>query len=262
MSTLPYANPTNTSQWAKDFLTSLGAPSTASNVGYVEAWQAQESPSGYGYNPLGSTENPPFGGAVNVNSSGVKAYQSWAQGLAAVDQMITSQSRNTPLLEALRSGIAGFATLSTAQAQGSWASANEKNISAPGTSTPFTYGGSQGLVKGAPGVAGGGPGVLGQVGHVLNPVGTNFLGSGTAANTAKSAVSGLTSGIFGPLVSWLEKGAADVTFVGFGLMLVIVGLVVTFKGGSQIDVQSSPSPTGGVAETGGAVKDAAVTAAA
>ena len=70
-------------------------------------------------------------------------------------------------------------------------------------------------------------------------------------------------------MSWIEKGAADVTFVVFGLTLVVIGLVVTFKGGGEginltsvaPSASSSSSPSGGVKETGGDVKDAAVLAA-
>jgi hypothetical protein len=280
---LPYPNPTDTSQWAKDLLTTLGDPLTASNVGYITAWEHGESPSGFGYNPLGTEQSAPGSVHAPGNSATVQAFRSWSSGLSATDQTFTGYSGNTALLQALKMGNATLAQLSSAQTQGSWATGGESSISALGTPQAFTYGGAQGLQYGAPGIASvpgdtapgvssssSSPGLLSQTLHILNPLGTNFLGQGTLKNTtalqpakvATDVTSALSKSIFGPLVGWIENGAADVTFVGFGLMLVVIGLVVTFKGGSQINLQAPASPSGGVKETGGAVKDAAVAAAA
>ena len=70
--------------------------------------------------------------------------------------------------------------------------------------------------------------------------------------SAGSLSSDLTKSVFGPVAKWIEEGAADVTFVGFGLLLIVVGLVVTFKGGPSSDVAGSA----------GVAKDAAAAAVA
>jgi hypothetical protein len=175
----------------------------------------------------------------------------------------------------LKSGDATLAQFSTAQAEGGWATGAEQEIHALGSSTPFSYGGASGLVKGAPGVAS----VAGDTkppaaGHTLLStiftLGGHLPGGGVIAkvpDNPSSVAKDLASSVFGPVASWIEEGAADVTFVGFGLLLVIVGLVVTFKGGSSDSINltappSSSSPSGGVAEAGGAAKDAAVAAVA
>lgn len=255
---LPYADPTNTGQWAKDLLNELGAPATPFNVGYLEAWQTTESPSGYGYNPVG--DETTANNSTNANSAGVQAYTSWLEGLQTITYNLTSLPQNANIVKDLRSGNAGYAALSTAQTQGGWSGGAESSISGPGTSTAFKYGGPQGETPNAPGVAVSSSGVTGDIVNTINPFG-NFLGTKTAANAINNFVGGipgdLAKSTFGPIASWVEKGAADVTFVGFGLLLIVVGLVVTFKGGTSINVQQAPSPPGGVRETAGDVADVA-----
>lgn len=274
---IPYADPTNTGQWAQDLLSTLGEPITSTNVGYLEAWQTHESPSGYGYNPLG--EETKAAGSTNANYAGVQAYTSWAEGLTTTAHNLTSLPQNAGILAAFKKGNASLSEFSTAQSEGGWSTGGESSIDSLGSSTGFTYGGAQGEQKGAAGVSGA-ENPTGWFGQWIEPVindpiplpgltklpgGSTTPGGGTltnAANTVTGPLSSFAGSIFKPLVGWIEEGAADVTFIAFGLLLVTIGLVITFKGGSSIDMEAAPSPTGGVSETGGAARDAAVAAAA
>ena len=70
--------------WAKTLLQALQAPVTTDNLAAIIAWEMAEGGHWYNsahYNPLNTTWNMP--GATAMNSVGVKAYLSWAQGLAA-----------------------------------------------------------------------------------------------------------------------------------------------------------------------------------
>ena len=240
---LPYADPTNTGQWAADELYSLGAPINPFDVSYLEAWQTHESPSGFGYNPLGDETGATGSIHAPGNTASVQAYTSWLQGLQTTTYNLTSLPQNAKIVAALRSGNATYAELSAAQAQGGWGGGGEKTIAAPGTSTPFNYGGPWGLKQGATGVAGNGTitpgkapnptGLFGQtlhvtdgIGNALDPFGNNPFGF----STVQKAKSSIVSGVFGPLTKWITAGAADVTFIGFGLLLVVIGLAITFKG--------------------------------
>lgn len=230
---LPYADPTNTGQWAHDLLSALGDPQTASNVGYIEAWEQRESPSGYGYNPLGTEETAK--GSTNANSAGVQAFRSWLSGLNATVATFKGDPANQPLELALSEGNASLGTLAGAQAGGSWATGAEKDINALGTPHAFTYGGAQGEVPGAVGIAA----VSGDTqpnGHTflstVLSLGGHLPGGGVESaipDNPSSITKSLASSVFGPVAGWIEEGAADVTFIGFGLLLIVIGLVVTFK---------------------------------
>jgi hypothetical protein len=70
--------------FAQALLTALGEPVTDPNVQAVTAWEAAEGGNWHNtaaYNPLNTTLSEP--GATSINSAGVKAYTSWAQGLDA-----------------------------------------------------------------------------------------------------------------------------------------------------------------------------------
>lgn len=237
MGNLPYPSPTNTGEWAKDLLTELGDPLTASNVSYLESWQAAESPSGYGYNPLGTKQTE--AGSVNANSAGVQAFKSWAQGLQATVTTFTAYAGNSALLSRLHQGNATVAQLDAAQASGSWATGAEPHLSGQGSSTPFTYGGSMGEQPGASGVAtASGGGIDWNPLHYIAGIGGPHPVSPSGAVSAVEGIPGdIVSGIFGPITGWIEKGAADVTFIGFGLLLIVIGLVVTFKSETQSVVE-------------------------
>lgn len=300
--TLPYADPTNSGQWAQDLLSILpnpetgkiGDPLTAQNVGYIEAWVPHESPSGFGYNPLGTEETAPGSIHAPGNSATVQAFQSWLSGLTATAATFTGDKANAQLLADLGNGHASLAQLAAAQSVpgSSWATGGEKTISQLGTSQPFQYGGDHGLIFGAAGIASA-PGDTGAAatgskagahswfGSILT-LGGHLPGGGVitdVTNAPESIAKSVASSVFGPLVGWIEEGAADVTFIAFGLLLVVIGLTVTFKGGNSVNLQelapSSPAPSsssgsddgkgsrsGGLAETGGDAADAAEAAVA
>ena len=224
---LPYADPTNTGEWADDFLTEIAAPETASNVVYVEAWETDESPSGYGYNPLGTEEKE--NNSKNANAAGVQAFTSWAEGFQAIADTLVGNAGNKTLVTDLQSGDASLGELASAQKLGSWSTGAEPEINALGTSTAFTYGGSYGETPKAPGIATSSSGVLGDITNVINPLGSDFLGSTAVPNAIGSGLPSFAGSIFKPLVGWIEEGAADITFIGFGLLLVAIGLAITFK---------------------------------
>ena len=133
MGTLPYPNPTNSAQWSKDLLTELGDPLTPTNVGYIEAWIAHESPSGFGYNPLGTEQTTPTSIHAPGNSASVQAFRSWADGLSATLETFAGNAGNLNLLIDLKKGNASYAQLAADQTQGSWKTGGEKTITGPGT---------------------------------------------------------------------------------------------------------------------------------
>ena len=130
---IPYPDPLTTGQWADDELYDLHAPANAFNVGYLEAWETDESPSGYGYNPVGdeTTANK----STDANTAGVQAYTSWQEGLDTITYNLTSLPQNAAIVKDLQSGNATYAELSAAQQKGGWSGGAESSISAPGTST-------------------------------------------------------------------------------------------------------------------------------
>ncbi len=70
--------------WAKALLKGLGAPVTTQNLAAIVAWEMAEGGhwnNSAHYNPLNTTWTMP--GATSMNSVGVKAYASWAQGFKA-----------------------------------------------------------------------------------------------------------------------------------------------------------------------------------
>ena len=70
--------------WAKALLQALQMPTTTANMAAIIAWEMAEGGHWYNtahFNPLNTTWRMP--GATAMNSVGVKAYLSWAQGLAA-----------------------------------------------------------------------------------------------------------------------------------------------------------------------------------
>lgn len=245
---IPYADPTNTGEWAHDLLYDLGAPATAFNVGYLEAWQHGESPSGFGYNPLGEETTAPGSVHAAGNSASVQAYTSWAEGLDTTASNLESLPQNAGIVKALRSGDASFATLSAAQLEGGWSGGGESAIAASGTSTPFTYGGVVGESPGAKGVATSPGNPTGWFGQWIEPTlenpfplpgvtklpgGSTVPGGGVITNAVGAIPKALADGTFGPIVKWIGAGAADITFIGFGLLLVLIGLGIAFKGEAQ-----------------------------
>jgi hypothetical protein len=72
-------------EWARAFLTEIGAPGCRENLVLVVAWQAQEGTDAR-FNPLATTHWMP--GSTDFNSVGVKNYRSVAQGLAAARETL------------------------------------------------------------------------------------------------------------------------------------------------------------------------------
>lgn len=90
-------------KWAQDFLGALGKPVTAANITAVVAWQQAESGGGGGrFNPLNTTQGG-FQGETNLNSVGVKNYQSYEDGIAANVKVINN-GRYGNILAALDAG--------------------------------------------------------------------------------------------------------------------------------------------------------------
>jgi len=75
-------------QWAKDFLTRLGAPVTEANVQAITAWEQAEGTKA-SYNPLATTQGG-FAGETQFNSVGVKNYVSYQDGLDANVKVINN----------------------------------------------------------------------------------------------------------------------------------------------------------------------------
>ncbi len=75
-------------QWAKDFLTRLGAPLTASNLQAITAWEQAEGTKA-AFNPLATTQSG-FAGETTFNHVGVKNYVSYEDGLDANVKVITN----------------------------------------------------------------------------------------------------------------------------------------------------------------------------
>jgi len=88
-------------QWAKDFLTRLNAPITASNVRAITAWEQAEGTAA-AYNPLATTQSG-YAGETRFNSVGVKNYSSYADGLDANVKAITNGLYGN-ILSALQQG--------------------------------------------------------------------------------------------------------------------------------------------------------------
>ena len=88
-------------QWAKDFLTRLGAPITSANVQAITAWEQAEGTKA-AYNPLATTQGG-FAGETQFNSVGVKNYTSYQDGLDANVKVINNGLYSN-ILAALQQG--------------------------------------------------------------------------------------------------------------------------------------------------------------
>jgi hypothetical protein len=93
-------------QWAKDFLTKLGAPATASNVQAITAWEKAEGTKAT-FNPLATTQGG-YTGETQFNSVGVKNFASYQDGIDANVKVITN-GRYGNILSALQQGTSAMA---------------------------------------------------------------------------------------------------------------------------------------------------------
>jgi peptidoglycan hydrolase CwlO-like protein len=92
------------STWAQALLGYLGMPRTSSNVTAIVSWELAEGGhwfNGARYNPLDTTMPEP--GATDMNSVGVKAYTSWAEGFVATVTTLRNGLYG-PILVALQKG--------------------------------------------------------------------------------------------------------------------------------------------------------------
>jgi len=90
--------------WARALLGYLGVPQTSSNITAITAWELAEGGHWYNsarFNPLDTTMPAP--GATDMNSVGVKAYTSWAQGFSATVATLRNGLYG-PILTALQRG--------------------------------------------------------------------------------------------------------------------------------------------------------------
>ena len=90
--------------WAQALLGYLGLPVTAQNLTAITAWELAEGGNWFNsarYNPLDTTMDEP--GASAMNSVGVKAYTSWAEGFTATVATLDNGLYG-PILAALRKG--------------------------------------------------------------------------------------------------------------------------------------------------------------
>jgi len=237
--------------WQQALLTDINAPITATNIAFFSTLAAIE----HG-NTRGLTGGPDYGGAFNPIDTTLKVkgstdlggpgqnggdpvqnYDTAVQGIDADAQTLVGTSNYTTLLASLRSGDASLATLeSEAHLSGGFGSDFSSGYVAPLAFNDLPAGAplSKFGVLPSGGTDGGvQPGTGPGVGNVPGDVGKAVSGAASSA----------LSGIFAPLLSWIEEGAADTAFVVFGLILIVVGLVVTFKGPGE----SSSSPAKDVA---------------
>ena len=92
------------SSWAQALLGYLGMPRTGQNVTAITSWELAEGGNWFNsarYNPLDTTMPEP--GATSMNSVGVKAYTSWAEGFTATVATL-GNGLYAPILAALQQG--------------------------------------------------------------------------------------------------------------------------------------------------------------
>ena len=109
--------------WAKALLEQLQLPLTQQNVAAITAWEIAEGGHWHNtahYNPLDTTMPEP--GATSMNSVGVKAYVSWAQGFTATIATLRNGYYGG-ILAALRAGTSAIA-VADAVAASPWGTGN------------------------------------------------------------------------------------------------------------------------------------------
>ena len=102
--------------WQRSLLRSIGAPATADNLRFLDAWQRAEGGTAAN-NPLNTTQHAP--GASAYNSVGVRNYGSPQVGLEATKQTLLN-GHYDPIVSQLRSGRASAAKLAQAVEASPW----------------------------------------------------------------------------------------------------------------------------------------------
>jgi peptidoglycan hydrolase CwlO-like protein len=95
--------------WAQALLGYLGLPRTSQNLTAITAWELAEGGNWFNsarYNPLDTTMPEP--GAIAMNSVGVQAYTSWAEGFTATVATLRNGLYG-PILAALHKGDSALA---------------------------------------------------------------------------------------------------------------------------------------------------------
>ena len=113
--------------WARALLQRLDMPVSADNVAALVAWEMAEGGHWHNtahYNPLNTTQ--PMPGATGMNSVGVKAYTSWAQGFQATFITLHNGYYGR-ILEALRRGDDAIA-VAVAVGASPWGTGNFSNL--------------------------------------------------------------------------------------------------------------------------------------
>lgn len=227
---VPYADPTNANQWSDDLLYDLGDPVNATDVANIERVIGAESGGNqagflrdnnpWNLNTYASSHDSLPGGAI-VPEFGI--YVQTFPTAAAGAKATATQIEQSPALTSALAADASPSVFGGALSSSAWKSAGYANATKFPNVVPF-----QGTS------ASGDPtGLAGQGLHVLqdlDPLNAFSTGASLGGDAVKAATGGLANTILGPLINWVEAGAADVTFVGFGLLLVLIGLSITFKG--------------------------------
>ena len=109
--------------FATSLLTAMGWPLTQSNIAAMVAWEAAEGGNWHNsarYNPLNTTEPEPGATSAGTSQSSIRAYVSWAQGLAATAATLSQNQRGyAGIRQSFASGNAS-ATLPAALNASAW----------------------------------------------------------------------------------------------------------------------------------------------
>jgi peptidoglycan hydrolase CwlO-like protein len=123
VSAVPLSGSYSPLTWAKALLEQLQLPLTQQNAAAITAWEMAEGGHWHNtahYNPLDTTMPEP--GAASMNSVGVKAYLSWAQGFTATIATLRNGYYGG-ILSALRAGTSAIA-VADAVAASPWGTGN------------------------------------------------------------------------------------------------------------------------------------------
>lgn len=129
------------SGWQGQILSGIHAPTTQSDVNFMNTWATQEGGAGYAntawYNPLNTTLKMPGSSTIPGNTAGVQAYTSQSQGIQATVDTLNNTPAYAGIKSTLQKGNASQTTLKNAvSSTGSWTNF--------GTSATGTASGSSG----------------------------------------------------------------------------------------------------------------------
>ena len=228
---LPYANPANTAQWSEDLLAALGDPLSGVDVANIQRVIGAESAGNtagfmrdnnpWNLNTYTAPHTSLPGGTI-VPEFGINV-QTFPTATAGVDATAAQIKNSQQLTQALATG-ASPAAFGAALGSSAWGSGSYANSEKFPTLVPFE-GSTPASNK---------PNPTGWFGQwiepiIQNPVPLPGINGVPGGGVITNASGGLVSGVFAPLTGWIAKGAADVTFIAFGLLLIVIGLSITFK---------------------------------